>query len=131
MNSWRDSLASFGALQELRPLVCAAEPAWVWTTDGSRVLWANAAGGRMLGAERFEILCGRKWAPASQFRRSFEGIARRLPLQGTLGRLRLLGDPWAVPLGCRCKRVRAGDARGVLVVGLAARPKPPTLQEIE
>jgi PAS domain S-box-containing protein len=130
MSSWRDSIRSFSALKELCELLCAAEPAWVWAPDGSRVLWANAAGGLMLGANRFEILWERRWAPTSQFRRSFEGVARRLPLQGTLARLRLLGDPWAVPLGCRCKRVRAGEARGVLVVGLAARPRAPEMQEI-
>src|SRR3954447_15131712 len=103
MSSWRDSIRSFSALKELRELLCAAEPAWVWAPDGSRVVWANAAGGLMLGGHRVEILWERRGAPTSHFRRSFEGVARRLPLQGTLARLRLLGDPWAVPLGCRCK----------------------------
>ena len=34
----------------LAPLATSALPAWLWSTDGSHVVWANAAGAAALGA---------------------------------------------------------------------------------
>ena len=34
----------------LAPLATSALPAWLWSTDGNRILWANAAGAAVFGA---------------------------------------------------------------------------------
>ena len=59
MNPWRDT--ALGVQRAPRVGAAASRPpapAWIWSRDGSRVLWANPAGGRSLGAASFAALCG-------------------------------------------------------------------------
>jgi PAS domain S-box-containing protein len=118
MLSWQDSFLTIGASPEARPLVAAAEPAWVFARDGQRVLWANPAGGAFLGIFRFAALSQRSWAPGHPLRRELDRLARSLPENGSFARLRLTQTLHCVPLDCRCRRLRAGDYRGILVQGL-------------
>jgi hypothetical protein len=46
-----------------------ALPAWLWATDGSRVLWANPVGARAFGAVNGLALAARSFGPADAHRR--------------------------------------------------------------
>ncbi len=50
MTGWRESALAFAAVPELGALLFSAEPAIVFARDGSRVLWANPAAGKLLGS---------------------------------------------------------------------------------
>ena len=65
-------------------------------------------------------------AERSPLRRALASLARALPEKGTLARLRLIDDLSALPLLCRCRPVRAGDERGILVVALEGAGEKPT-----
>src|SRR3954468_1998110 len=100
MIPWQDCVLTFSALPEVGPLLLASDPAWVWSADGSRLLWANPAGGLRLGVDDFDTLSTRLWRPSHPLRREIEGLARSLPEKGSLARLRLAGDVRALPIAC-------------------------------
>jgi PAS domain S-box-containing protein len=130
MTFWQDSVQSFSALPEIGPLLLSGDPAWIWARDGSRVLWANPAGAAKLGAERFAELWKRSWTPAHPLRRDIAALVRSLPERGSLARLRLTDALPAIPLACRCCRVRAGDYRGLLVVAVGAPALAPSAEDL-
>ena len=121
MTGWRDSALAFAAVPELGELLFSAEPAIIFARDGSRVLWANPAAGKLLGSA-FASIAER--APGEGLRRAVGSLARAVPETGTLARLRLADDLAALPVLCRCRPVRAGDELGLLVVVQAAGAKP-------
>ncbi|MGH6925147.1 MAG: ATP-binding protein [Propylenella sp.] len=126
----RDTALAFSAVAEVGALLLSAGPAWVWSRDGSQVLWANPSGGTRIGASSFAGLSKRRWAENHQLRRAIESLARSLPEAGTLARLRLTDELPALPVSCRCNYVRAGDERGVLVTALdggGEKPSPAAL----
>ncbi len=115
MTSGRDTALAFCATPEAGTRLMSAVPAWIWAPDGSRILWANPAGGVRLGAASFAELSRRRWEEHHTLRRSLSALARTLSPSGTLARLRLTDDLLAQPVLCRCDYVRAGDIRGLLV----------------
>jgi PAS domain S-box-containing protein len=119
MIRWRDSILSFCALPEAATLLLAAAPAWIFADDGSRVLWANPAGGARLGAREFASLWERRWPRRHPLRREVESLARWLSDAGTLARLRIGEALPAVPTACRVRRVRTAEVRGILLVAEA------------
>ncbi len=121
MRGWRDTVLAFAAAPELGALLLSAEPAIVFARDGSRVLWANPAVGKMLGTT-FARLAGR--APADGLQRAVASLARFVPEAGTLARLRLADDLAALPVLCRCRIVRASGEGGLLAVALEGGAKP-------
>ncbi|MDI1267206.1 MAG: PAS domain-containing sensor histidine kinase, partial [bacterium] len=93
-------------------------PAWLWSADGARVLWANAAGARVFGAVDALVLAGKVFGPADQHRRQIARLAHRLPVNGAIRMERLQG--FGASLGmlatCRCSRLDFGDgSHGVLI----------------
>ncbi len=123
MICWRSAWA-FGAAPELGALLASPEPAVVFARDGSRVFWANPAGARRLGAVRFADVAGREIG--ATLRRSLADLSRAVPEAGTLARLRLTDDLTALPSLCRCRPVRAGEERGLLVIALDGAGEKPT-----
>jgi PAS domain S-box-containing protein len=130
MIPWRATFMSFSALPELRPLLLARDPAWAFSRDGSRVLWANPAAGACTGSADFPALWRRRWPEGRSLRREIANLNRMLPEKGTLARLRLLDDPRAVPLACRCRRIKAGEDRAILLIGLEGRATKPSLASL-
>lgn len=128
MNRWRDTAFAFSALPELGALLLSAAPAFVWSRDGARVLWANPVGARTLGLARFEAVWERRWPEKHALRRSIASLGRALPEKGMLARLRLAENPLSLPAACRCRPIRAGnDERGILVIALEARGESPSM----
>ena len=69
----------------------SALPAWLWSIDGTRVLWANPVGARLFGAANGAVLAGKTFGPADQHRRQVAQLAGRLPPNGAIRLERLRG----------------------------------------
>jgi len=98
-------------------------PAWLWSTDGTRVLWANPLGARVFGAANGAGLSKKTFGPADQHRRQVVQLAHRLPPTGAtrLERLRGFGAALGTLITCGCARLEFADgSHGVLIV--AAQP---------
>src|SRR5579864_8898045 len=98
-------------------------PAWLWSTDGTRVLWANPVGARLLGAANGASLAKKTFGPADSHRRQVAQLAHRLPPAGTirLQRLRGFGTALGALITCGCARLEFADgSHGILIV--AAEP---------
>src|SRR3982074_2880479 len=89
----------------------SALPAWLWTVDGTRVLWANPVGARLLDAANGAALAKKIFGPANSCRRQVARLARKLPSNGAirLERLRGFGAPLNTLVTCGCARLDFAD----------------------
>src|SRR5882724_12616691 len=93
-------------------------PAWLWSTDGKRVLWANPVGARVFGAANGVRLARKSFGPADSHRRQVARLAHRLPPSGAirLERLRGFGAALGALITCGCARLEFADgSHGVLI----------------
>jgi PAS domain S-box-containing protein len=110
----------------LAALATSGWPAWLWSADGSRILWANAVGAAIFGAETSSACARRHFyvtdIPAAQIIR----LAAMLPPGGRerLERLRGLGGGLGRALTCACSRIIANDGRGAVLVAAAEQAGP-------
>ena len=98
-------------------------PAWLWSIDGTRVLWANAVGARFFGAANAAALAQKTFGPADSHRRQVAQLARRLPAGGAirLERLRGFGAALGTLMTCACARLEFADGgHAVLVTAMNA-----------
>ncbi|MGB3448637.1 MAG: PAS domain S-box protein [Xanthobacteraceae bacterium] len=96
-----------------------ASPAWLWTPDGTRILWANPVGIALLGAADGAALAARSFGPADQQRRQIAQLAARLSpaTPPRLERLRGFGAPLGSLVTCICTRLQFADGdSGILIV---------------
>ena len=93
-------------------------PAWLWTADGKRILWANPAGARLFGTASAAALAEKTFGPADRHRRQVARLAGRLLANGAI-RLERLQGFGAAPGGlatCGCSRFDFPDgSHGVLI----------------
>src|SRR5215467_13693723 len=68
-----------------------ALPAWLWSTDGLRVLWTNPVGATLFGAANGAALAKRTFGPADAHRRQVVQLAGRLSPTGAVRLERLRG----------------------------------------
>jgi signal transduction histidine kinase len=112
----------------LASLATAEWPAWLWSADGSQMLWANAVGAAIFGAATSRACANRRFSvnevPAAQVLR----LAATLPSGGQerLERLRGFGGNLGRALTCTCSRIAAGDGSGAVLI-VAAEPAGPAL----
>jgi PAS domain S-box-containing protein len=96
----------------------SAAPAWLWSIDGSRVIWANPVGARLFGAANGSALTKKIYGPADTHRRQVAQLAGRLPPAGAIRMERLRGFG-AAPGGlitCACARLAfSGGNHGILI----------------
>jgi signal transduction histidine kinase len=110
----------------LAPLATREWPAWLWSADGSRILWANAVGAAIFGAATASACAKRRFhateLPAAQAIR----LAATLPSGGQerLERLRGFGATMGRPLTCTCSRLVAEDGGGAVLIAAAERAGP-------
>ena len=98
-------------------------PAWLWSLDGARVLWANAVGAKFFGTTNAAALAQRTFGPADSHRRQVVQLGRRLSANGTvrLERMRGFGARLGALMTCACARLSFSDGtEGVLVTALDA-----------
>lgn len=96
-------------------------PAWLWSLDGTRVLWANPVGTKLFGAANATALAEKTFGPADGHRRQVARLARRLPAGGAirLERLRGFGARLGTLMTCACARLDFSDgSTGVLVTAM-------------
>ncbi len=100
----------------LAPYAFSTVPAWLWSVDGTRVLWTNAQGAALFGADPM-VLVERRLEATEPLPMQIAGIVSRLPERGA--RLeRLSGiDADTAPVACHCARMLLSDStEAVLMV---------------
>src|ERR1700755_3121925 len=82
-------------------------PAWLWSVDGARVLWANAVGAKFFGAANAAALAQKTFGPAHTHRRQIIRLALQLPASGAtrLERMRGFGAGLGTLMTCACARL--------------------------
>jgi PAS domain S-box-containing protein len=101
----------------------SAQPAWLWSLDGTRVLWANPVGAKLFGARNAANLFTREFGPADTHRRQVAQLAARMPTSGAarLERLRGFGATLGGLMTCACTRLEFADGEaGLLIVAADA-----------
>ena len=101
----------------------SALPAWLWSIDGARILWANPVGARLFGANNAAALAKKIFGPADPHRRQVARLAGQLPLTGAirLERLRGFGAPLGALATCGCARLDFADgSHGILIAATDA-----------
>ena len=112
----------------LAALATSALPAWLWSTDGSRILWANAVGAAIFGAMTTSVCAARRFDVGDALAAQIVRLAATLPsaAQERLERLRGFGASFGRTLTCACSRIVLADGiAGVLIA--AAEPAGPEL----
>ncbi|HZV20502.1 MAG TPA: PAS domain-containing protein, partial [Hyphomicrobiales bacterium] len=104
-------------------------PAWLWSTDGTRVLWANPIAARLFGASSAALLQSKSFGPADPHRRQVARMARQLSPTGAvrMERLRGFGAALGTLATCACTRLDFPDGQeGILIVATepVGRPMP-------
>jgi len=107
-------------------------PAWLFSIDGSRVLWANPPAARAFGAANAVALAARTFGPADLHRRQVLQLARRLVPNGMprLERLRGFGASLGGLVTCGCARMDFSDGSEAVLV-TATKPAGRTMPLIE
>ena len=96
-------------------------PAWLWSTDGTRILWANPAGAKVFGTADAAAIAAKAFGPADPHRRQVAQLAGRLLPTGAtrLERLRGFGAALGTLATCACSRLDFADGgAGILVVAM-------------
>jgi PAS domain S-box-containing protein len=96
-------------------------PAWLWSVDGRRILWANPVGAVLFDAPNGAALANKTFGPANPHRRQVAQLAYRLPpLEAVrLERLRGFGAALGGLMTCACARLHFADGgAGILVVAI-------------
>ncbi|MGZ5863845.1 MAG: sensor histidine kinase [Xanthobacteraceae bacterium] len=100
----------------------APEPVWLWRADGSRALWANAAGAALFDATTVGKLTARHFESAEPEAQQVIRLAQSLADDGAprLERLRVFGAGLLLhPLICACSRLAVDDdTPAILICGI-------------
>lgn len=109
-------------------LATSARPAWLWSADGSRILWANAAGAASFGAADTATCLQRQFGVKDPVAAQIVRLAATLPAapQDRLERLRGFAPGFGRALICACSRVAIGDGKSAVLVA-ATEPAGPAL----
>ncbi|WP_438274255.1 PAS domain-containing protein [Nitrobacter sp.] len=104
--------------QRLAVHAAGAQPAWLWSSDGTRLLWANPVGASIFGVASTSALASRNFGPDDPHRQQVSRLADRLPPAGAvrLERLRGFGATLGGLVTCACARLDFPDGtEGILV----------------
>jgi hypothetical protein len=96
------TLPDFLSDARLAPHAASASPAWLWSADGSQLLWANATGAEIFGAENVAAIAGRQFSPEQTAASQIARLAPTLTENGAprLQRLRGFGAGFGRALLC-------------------------------
>ncbi|MFZ5692025.1 MAG: histidine kinase dimerization/phospho-acceptor domain-containing protein [Pseudomonadota bacterium] len=107
----------------------SARPAWLFSCDGSRLLFANAAGAKMLGIEANEDATDFAVPRELATRIARSAATLRTDGQPRLERLRGLGTHFGQPPTCTCTRIDSTAGPALLVAATEPAGPAPTLCE--
>jgi hypothetical protein len=126
--------SELGLLRDPRLAVLAtsAWPAWLWSVDASRMLWANAIGAALFGASNVGECVQKRVDVNKQVAAQIIRLSGTLPPGGAarLERLRGFGAGFGRALTCACSRVVLADSTSAVLVA-ATEPAGPTLSLAE
>ena len=107
-------------------------PAWLWSTDASRMLWANAAGAALFGAADTRECVQRRFDSNNPAAAQIVRLAATLPSAGPprLERLRGFGLGFGRALTCACARLVVADGKAAVLI-VATEPAGPALSLAE
>lgn len=99
-------------------------PAWLWSSDGTRILWANPAGAGVFGAADGAALANRIFGPADRHRRQVARLAGRVPAEGPirLERLQGFGAAPGMLATCGYQRIDFHDGSHGLLIAASTKP---------
>jgi signal transduction histidine kinase len=108
----------------------SAVPAWLWSANGSQILWANAVGAAIFGADP-GACTARRFDPKHPAAVEIVRLAATLPQSGQarLERLRGFGGSLGRAITCLCSRVTLDDVEAILLVSTEPAGPPLTLRE--
>jgi len=107
-------------------------PAWLWSADASRMLWANAAGAALFGAADTRECVQRRFDSNNPAVAQIVRLAATLPSAGPprLERLRGFGLGFGRALTCACSRLVVTDGKAAVLI-VATEPAGPALSLAE
>jgi signal transduction histidine kinase/PAS domain-containing protein len=107
-------------------------PAWLWSADASRMLWANAAGAALFGAADTRECVQRRFDSDNPAAAQIIRLAATLPSSGPprLERLRGFGLGFGRALTCACSRLVVADGKAAVLI-VATEPAGPALSLAE
>ena len=107
-------------------------PAWLWSADASRMLWANAAGAALFGAADTRECVQRRFDSNNPAAAQIIRLAATLPSAGPprLERLRGFGLGFGRALTCACSRLVVADSEAAVLI-VATEPAGPALSLAE
>ena len=116
----------------LAALATSPWPAWLWSADASRLLWANAAGAALFGAVDTRQCVQRRFDTNNPAAAQIIRLAATLPSAGPprLERLRGFGLGLGRALTCACSRLILADGKAAVLIA-ATEPAGPALSLIE
>src|SRR5271169_2302992 len=121
-------------LRDLRLAAPATSPwpAWLWSADASRLLWANAAGAALFGAADTRECVERRFDSKNPAAAHIIRLAATLPSAGPprLERLRGFGLGFGRALTCACSRFVVADGKAAVLIA-ATEPAGPALSLVE
>ncbi len=106
----------------LAAYAASALPAWLWSSDGTRILWANPAGAGVFGAADGAALANRIFGPADRHRRQVSRLAGRVSASGAirLERLQGFGAAPGMLATCGFQRIDFHDGSHGLLIAASA-----------
>jgi PAS domain S-box-containing protein len=109
-------------------LSASACPAWLWSVDGTQIVWANAVGAAIFGAATAAEYRQRRFDAGDTSAAQIIRLAATLPpaAQERLERLRGFGASFGRALTCACARIVLDDGKAAVLVA-AAEPAGPHL----
>lgn len=117
MTPYFHSFLELSSTSELVDLCTNAAPAWVWSADGSHILWANAAGAEFFSAKSLEDLEGKDGFFRSPARPFIERIATSGSSErATIERLRFYRGLRVLLLTCQCRRISLSDGSNAALI---------------
>jgi signal transduction histidine kinase len=116
-------------LPRLAALATSAWPAWLWSADASRILWANAVGAAIFGAPDVTQCSQRHFTAQDSSAAQVSRLAATLPSasQERLERLRGFGAGFGRALLCMCSRIVLPEGSSAILIA-ATEPAGPALQ---
>jgi signal transduction histidine kinase len=114
----------------LAAVATSAKPAWLWSSDGTHLIWANAVGAAIFGAANASACSTFAFRADSTIAAQMVRLAASLPEGGQerLERLRGFSVRFA-PLTCFCSRLSFQDGAAILIA--AAESTGPSLPLVE
>jgi PAS domain S-box-containing protein len=114
------SFLELTTMDDLVQLVADKRAAWLWSADGARILWANAAGASFFSAQSVSDLASLTSLERSPARPHIARIAESGPTDKfSIDRLRFYRGLRVMLLTCQCMRIELenGDAAALIVCG--------------